>query len=261
MAHLTLEQRYKIQTLREEGLSLKAIAEQVGKDKSVISRELLRNCDKRNGAYRADLAQRKYRERLEQKPKSLKFTEQIKETVTRFLQKKYSPEQIVGRCKLEGKSYVSHETIYQYVWADKRTKENSMSICVIEGVSIEGEELLTGREAELLKAATVDILTPIKDKLKTITVDNGKEFAEHLAITKELNVPIYFAHPYHSWERGANENMNGLIRQYLPKGSSFENLTEERVLYIQEELNNRPRKMLGYSTPKEYAFINFGIEI
>ena len=121
--------------------------------------------------------------------------------------------------------------------------------------------LLTGREeSKPLKAATVATLMPIKDQLKTITVAR-KEFAAHLEISDALNVPIYFAHPYHSWERGANENMNGLICQYLPKGSSFLHLAEGSVWYIQERLNNRPRKMLGYLTPKEYALANSGIEI
>ena len=92
-------------------------------------------------------------------------------------------------------------------------------------------------------------------------MDNGKKFAAHLEISDALNVPIYFAHPYHSWERGANENMNGLICQYLPRGSSFLHLAEGRVWYIQERLNNRLRKMLGYLTPKEYALANPGIEI
>ena len=122
MAHLTLEQRYTIQYLRSEGLTQSAIAEKIGKDKSVISREIRRNCDMRNGAYRADLAHRKYQERLEQKPKPHKFTEQIKETILRLLEEDFSPEQIVGRCNLEGKPCVSHEQIYQYVWEDKRHK-------------------------------------------------------------------------------------------------------------------------------------------
>ena len=111
-------------------------------------------------------------------------------------------------------------------------------------------------ESEPLKAATVATLMPIKDQLKTITVAR-KEFAAHLEISDVLNVPIYFAHPYHC----ANENMNGLIRQYLPKGVSFEGVTEAYVLQIQQQLNNRPRKSLGYSTPKEYAFAKFGIVI
>ncbi len=76
----------------------------------------------RNGAYRTDFAHRKYQARLEQKPKLRKFTESIKATIHSLLEKEFSPEQIVGRCKLEGKSYVSHETIYQYVWEDKRHK-------------------------------------------------------------------------------------------------------------------------------------------
>ena len=78
---------------------------------------------------------------------------------------------------------------------------------------------------------------------------------------KSARKSIYFAHPYHSWERGANENMNGLIRQYLPKGISFEGVTEAYVLQIQQQLNNRPRKSLGYLTSKEYAFAKFGIVI
>ena len=96
----------------------------------------------------------------------------------------------------------------------------------------------------------------VKSIIQTITVDNGKEFALHKAITQQLKIPIYFAHPYHSWERGANENMNGLIRQYLPKGISFEGVTEAYVLQI-----HRPRKSLGYLTPKEYAFAKFGIVV
>ena len=76
----------------------------------------------RNGAYRADLAHRKYQERLEQKPKPHKFTEQIKETIHRLLEEDFSPKQIVGRCKFGGKTCVSYEQIYQYVWEDKRHK-------------------------------------------------------------------------------------------------------------------------------------------
>ena len=127
--------------MRNEGLTQSAIAEKIGKDKSVISREIRRNCDMRNGAYRTDLAHRKYQERLEQKPKPHKFTEQIKETIHRLLEEDFSPEQIVGRCKLEGKPCVSHEHIYQYVWEDKRHKVSSIYICVIKGVSIESEVL------------------------------------------------------------------------------------------------------------------------
>lgn len=81
---------------------------------------------------------------------------------------------------------------------------------------------------------------------------NGKEFAERPRMAGELEVDYFFAHPYRSWERGANENMNGLIRQYLPKGTSFENLTRAEVKWIEWKLNNRPGKRLGYLTPLEY---------
>lgn len=85
----------------------------------------------------------------------------------------------------------------------------------------------------------------------TITSDNGIEFAEHEAISKALNAEFYFAHPYASWERGLNENTNGLIRQYLPKGCDFANVTDQDLALITEKLNNRPRKSLNYATPNE----------
>ena len=88
---------------------------------------------------------------------------------------------------------------------------------------------LPNREAENIKDAAIEMLMPVKQWLHTITTDNGKEFAMHQAIAQMLGVEYYFAHPYHSWERGANENLNGLVRQYFPKGTSFENVTDERV--------------------------------
>ena len=85
----------------------------------------------------------------------------------------------------------------------------------------------------------------------TITFDNGKEFAYHAEIKEALSSDNYFAHPYHSWERGLNENHNGLIRQYLPKCMKLNRVSHEQVAAIQEKLNNRPRKTLGYKTPNE----------
>lgn len=92
---------------------------------------------------------------------------------------------------------------------------------------------------------------PNKDKIYTITADNGKEFARHKEIAKGLDAEFYFARPYHSWERGANENTNGLIRQYIPKGTDFSELTDEMLAEIEWKLNHRPRKSLGYRTPLE----------
>jgi len=87
----------------------------------------------------------------------------------------------------------------------------------------------------------------------TITFDNGKEFAHHEKMANETGAKTYFAHPYSSWERGLNENTNGLIRQYLPKGRSFDNVTDSEAQWIEDSLNNRPRKSLGYCTPNEIS--------
>ncbi len=113
---------------------------------------------------------------------------------------------------------------------------------------------LPSKHAELVTDAMVDLLSPYKKKVRTITVDNGKEFANHKQIKKELKTKVYFAHPYHSWERGLNENTNGLIRQYFPKKSSFEAITDEKIKLVMNRLNNRPRKTLGFKTPNEVFF-------
>jgi len=91
---------------------------------------------------------------------------------------------------------------------------------------------------------------------KTMTYDNGVEMAQHKELTKQTGVLVYFAHPYASWERGTNENTNGLIRRYFPKGTNFKNVTLEQLKLVQEKLNNRPRKVLNYKTPMEILIQN-----
>ena len=112
---------------------------------------------------------------------------------------------------------------------------------------------LEGKEAAPLAQSAIEALSPYKNLIHTITADNGKEFAAHQEIAKALGISFFFAKPYHSWERGANENMNGLARQYIPKGTNFNNVSEEYVAMVQEKLNNRPRKRLGYLIPIEYC--------
>lgn len=316
MTHITIEQRYKISALQQLGYKQKDIAEQIGKDKSIISRELKRNCDKRSGKYDADLAQRKYENRQKQKAKHKRFTDEIKQHVDTWLEQDYSPEQIVGRAKLGQTPCVSHECIYQYIWRDKKqggllyqhlrrkgrkyrkrgnakdsrgiiknrididkrpaivdekTRFGDLEIDTIIGKNHKGAiltindrvtslvwmSILDGKDAEPVCNKAIEILSPFKELLHTITADNGKEFALHQKISKETGVDIYFAKPYHSWERGANENTNGLIRQYFPKGTSFENITNKEIQYVQHKLNNRPRKKLGFLTPIEFYFTNF----
>lgn len=91
---------------------------------------------------------------------------------------------------------------------------------------------------------------------KTMTYDNGVEMAQHKTFTKQTGIQVYFAHPYASWERGTNENTNGLIRRYFPKGTDFNTVTEQQLKHVQTKLNNRPRKILKYKTPMEILIQN-----
>ena len=311
MEHLTELQRYDIFLKLQNGLSKTEIAKLLGVHRSTISRELKRNCDKRSGKYNPELAQRKATERLKQRKRRCSLTEEVKQHIHDFILQDYSPQQVVGWCKRNNITMVSHETIYTYIWALKRKKDTTLSShlrhrgrnyqkrgnayksrgvipnrksiderpkivdekqrfgdiemdCIVskgsKDVFLTINDRATGvllmrklpnREANNIKDAAVEMLMPIKDMLHTITTDNGKEFAMHQEIAKELDVEYYFAHPYHSWERGANENLNGLVRQYFPKGNSFENVTNERVKEVVTILNNRPRKRFNFYTPNE----------
>lgn len=308
--HLTVEQRYAIFAMLQKPYTQKDIAQAIGVSKSTISRELKRNCDRRNDKYVMDLAQRKADERKHNKHHHQRFTEQMKRKVKRLLKADLSPEQIAGRYKLEGKVMVSHETIYQWIWEDKPTggelykmlrrqgrkyakrgsknagrgfipnrvdidqrsdvvelKElfGDLEIDTIIGKNHKGAILtindratsrvwirkLSGKEAVPLAKKTTSALRKVKHLIHTITADNGKEFAKHEEIARKLELNFYFCKPYHSWERGANENTNGLIRQYIPKGTDFSEITNKQIKWIENKLNNRPRKRLGYLTPNE----------
>lgn len=319
MSHLTLEQRYIIFEMKDSH-SLKEIGEKIGKDKSVISRELKRNCDKRSGTYRAELAHKKYTIFLAQKAKKTFFTFDIKKHIDEKLEKKYSPEQIVGEAKEKNIACVSIERIYQYIWEDKKrggklhenlrrkgkkyrkrgdlkdsrgilpNKKNiaerpeivnsrerfgDFEIDTIIGKDHKGAILtinerktgfvkiakLSGKNAQEVSKKTIEILWKIKPFIHTITSDNGKEFALHEDIEKALEIDFFFANPYCSWERGSNENLNGLIRQYIPKKTDFDTISDDYIQFIEDELNNRPRKRFKFNTPlklfnKHVAFVN-----
>lgn len=316
MSHITVEQRYTISVMINRGFSQTDIGKMISKNKSVVCRELHRNCDNRSGKYKSSLAQRKYEKRLTEKPKRTRFTEEVRMAVDALLNEDYSPEQIAGRAKFEGKVCVSHERIYQHVWQDKkqagllhthlrrkgrkyRKRGNAkdtrgiiknrvgielrppivdekkrfgdLEIDTIIGKNHQGAMLtindrvtglvwirkLQGKEAQPVVQKTIEALYPLKDLIHTITADNGKEFAYHQTIAQALDVNVYFAKPYHSWERGANENTNGLIRQYFPKGTSFESIDNAQIEYVQNKLNNRPRKKLGFLSPNEFYLTNF----
>lgn len=310
MTHLTLEQRYKIEAYKSAGRSISEISEQIGKNKSVVSREIKRNSDGRSGVYKANLADRKCNERHKVKYKNCKFSATVEVNLLYYLTMDYSPEQAFGRAKIEGKEMVSVESIYQYIWQDKRnggvlykylrtkgkkykkrgslkdkrgliidrvdidkrppiveSKERigDMEIDLVIGQNHKGALLtindratgylfmakIDSKEARIVQSNTIELLQDWTGLIKTITSDNGKEFANHKQIASSLEIDYYFAKPYHSWERGANENLNGLVRQYFPKMTSFANIKKEEVETVVNILNNRPRKRFGYKTPNE----------
>lgn len=311
MKHITIAQRYEIFFMKEQGIPQNKIAIKVDKNKSVISRELRRNCDGRSGKYFPELAQRKYEQRMHLKPKHIYFTQQVKELVEHGIQEDLSPEQIVGLAKKQALPCVSHERIYQHIWNDKKNsgklyqhlrtegkryrkrgnkkdrrgiipnrididqrpaivdekqRFGDLEIDTVIGKNHQGalvtiNDRKTGlvkikkvarKEADIVAKATIDALLPYRKMLYTITADNGKEFSFHQKICSELKINFYFAKPYHSWERGANENLNGLIRQYFPKKTDFANITDKQVQYVEDKLNSRPRKRFNFLSPKQF---------
>lgn len=304
---LTREQRYQIKALMDIGHSQTEVAQQLGVNKSTISREVQRNRGQRG--YRPkqadEMALRRRREKAQTKirPKTWALVEaKIRED--------WSPEQISGRLKKEGIA-ISHEHIYQYIYADKRsggalwthlrcqkkhrkrygkhdrrgkipnrksiderpeiveqrTRFGDWEVDLVLGKDQQGVIVtLTERKSRFtllgsvpskqsdLVAQTVIALLKWVVPLESITADNGKEFAAHLEISQALCLDFYFAHPYASWERGTNENTNGLIRQYLPKNHNLKNLSFEEEIRIMDRINLRPRKCLDFCSPFEVFF-------
>ena len=120
---------------------------------------------------------------------------------------------------------------------------------------------LSGKNAQDTTQAIIILLTSLKSYVKTITFDNGKEFSLHEKIAEALECQTFFAKPYHSWERGQNENANGLIRQYFPKSMELKNVSVKQVFEAVHKLNYRPRKCLGFKTPYEVFQLFTGINI
>lgn len=313
---LTSNERYIISVLQKQGFNCSEIARMAGRHRSTISRELHRNrCRGVDQSYRWFRAQRRTVARRRRSRRNRHYTERDFAIVRRFLRKDYSPEQIVGiirRFKLM-KRRMSHETIYQYIWRDKRaggqlwrhlrqsskqrrkrynaydsrgrlagkrhiserpkivetrrTREHveidtvhgtGSKDCIVTIVERKSGYVIIGklndRTTRSLNKRCIKLLRRETAKFKTITADNGTEFHQYPEIERATNTEFYFANPYHSWERGTNENTNGLIRQYLPKGTSMMNLSQAQCDRIAKKLNTRPRKRHGFKTPEEILY-------
>ena len=114
--------------------------------------------------------------------------------------------------------------------------------------------LASRKTSEAVLQALLKMYRSLQRRVQSITCDNGAEFAQHRMLSKKLKAPIYFCTPYHSWERGTNENTNGLIRQYFPKSTNFDDVKPIEVKRVMDKLNRRPRKTLGFETPKKVFF-------
>jgi IS30 family transposase len=163
--------------------------------------------------------------------------------------------QIIGRISIDERPSIVDEKVRLGDWeADTVIGKGHKGVLVTLAERVSKKTLIAhapSKHAEVVKDAIIKLLQSEKKHLHTITFDNGKEFAYHAQVKMALGTDNYFAHPYQSWERGLNENHNGLIRQYLPKGMALDKVTAEEIILIQDKLNNRPRKLLEYKTPNE----------
>jgi IS30 family transposase len=306
--HLSLEERYYLETAKKTGKTLTEIAQDMGRSQSTLSRELARNTGQRG--YRHKQAMSLARERHALKPKLIKITEPVKDQIDSLISQEWSPEQIAGRLKLKGVVSLHHETIYQYILADKRAggslfkylrhqnkkylnrygsplnrsgipnrididnrpevanqrgrigdweadtiigKNHKGAIVTLDErkSKLRVAAALQGKKSRLVTEAMIKLLHPLQAFVKTITFDNGKEFTGHELIAEKLSCKTYFAKPYHSWERGQNENANGLLRQYFPKSMELTDVENGAVIDAVNKLNDRPRKCLKFKTPYE----------
>jgi len=310
--HLTRDQRYEIQTHLKMDVKPAEIARQIGKSRSVISREIRRNSDLK-GRYRACYADEMACVRKERMSRPRKLTPQMEAYISEKIRsEQWSPEQIKGHADINGIPMVSHEAIYKLIRTDKtnggdlykncrhrlkhrvrpiggkvltikekrsiderpsvvdeRSRIGDWEVDTIVGPANRGamltavdrrsgflflRKLEQGKNSDGMAKVMIDTLLPYKADIQTITSDNGTEFARHKEISEKLGTDFYFAHPYSSWERGCNDNTNGLVRQYIPKKQNFDDISELEVKKIQMKINRRPRKKLGYLTPVQVFY-------
>jgi IS30 family transposase len=309
---LSTEERYEIAAMRRQGVPVAEMAKHLGRHRSTLYREVKRNQSVHDGCYRPSQAVEKASGRQKRSQRNGRYGPTEFEPIEALIRKAFSPEQIVGRRKLEGQQVMSHETIYRWIWTDKRcggtlwthlrgarkrrrkrygrydsrgrlagkkligqrpavvdsrrrigdwemdTIHGRGKACVVTVVERKTGLVRIGpiprATKELTLDRTVQLLWAERDRVKTITADNGTEFHSYLELESILDTEVYFATPHHAWGRGTNENANGLIRQYLPKGTNLSRLTQQQCDRIAEQLNNRPRLRLGFMTPNEVYY-------
>jgi IS30 family transposase len=325
-------EREEISRLVAVGASGRAIARQVGRAPSTITRELRRTGKRRLWArrrrYRAVVAQRlaqRCRRHCHPRPKLLTHR-RLRRYVHVGLAQRWSPEQIAVRVRAaypdDATMRISHETIYTYLYVlprgalkqellralrhrrkhrQNRRHTHDRRGVIPDMISIEerpaevadrtvpghweGDLILGRRHASALgtlveRTTRTTLLVPLQAKdatsvrrafaremrtlpqqmARSLTYDRGKEMTEHRLFTQETRIQVYFAHPHSPWERGTNENTNGLIRQFFPKGTDFSTVSRREIKHVQALLNGRPRKVLQWRTPSE-VFYNLPVAL
>lgn len=319
--HFSVEEREKIQRGLWEKKSIRAIAKGLGRPHSSVVREVKRNNPPLRDRYTPRLAhERALTKRKSRGRKDRLKNERIREYVTAQLKRRRSPEQIAGVIKQDLGESISHEAIYQFIYAQihrggygylkpgaedlrpylrRRRKRRSLHgarkgqrVLRPQGPSIETRPKVVDRRSRIgdWESDTVEsrdhkpgintlverktglvFITKLKDKTSastvaaiaarmrqipnaakhTITFDNGPENSNWQELEAATELDSFFAHPYSSFERGTNENTNGLIRDYFPKKTDFTTISDEEIAFVERELNERPRKRLGWKTPLE----------
>jgi IS30 family transposase len=319
--HFSVSERETLQSLWWERKSVRYIAGVLGRSPSSVSRELRRNFPLEHKVYTPRIAH----ERALEKRKSRGRKDRLKNDVVRTyvvtrLKERWSPEQISGRIKLDLGQSISHEAIYQYIYAQifrhgwgnvrekcedlrpylrrrlKQRRAKGMRRCqrifthngtsielrpaVVdkrtrigdwEGDSVESKDHRPGVNTLLERKTGYYLITRLSSKSstatryavqkrfeklphsckRTLTLDNGPENRDWQKLEETTGVKTFFAHPYCSNERGANENANGLLRDYFPKKTNFDMISEAELARVELALNTRPRKRLGWRTPLE----------
>lgn len=295
--------------MRARRYTVSEMARELGRHRSTIYREVRRNAAKFDGAYRPMFAVEKANGRRRRSRRNRCYGPRHFAPIERMLREDLSPEQIVGRLRVEGVRVMSHETIYLHIWADKARWgtlwRHLRGACKLKRKRyrgrdsrgrLAGKRLITERPAvveqrsrfgdweidtvhgrgkpavvtiverksglvrigqiprvgaqETLRRATY-ILRHEAHKVRTLTADNGSEFHMYKQLEQRLRATVYFALPHHAWERGTNENTNGLLRQYLPKGTDLSALTQRQCTALAAKLNHRPRRRHDFLTPYE----------
>jgi IS30 family transposase len=330
--HLTIEERERLQLMLWQKQSVRVIARELNRSPSSISREINKN--RRSDGKRLYIPRAAHERAIQNRSirgeRRLVKNERLRDYVVKHLKLGWSPEQIAAKAEEITGTKISHEAIYQYIYAQvhrngygllrpgcedlrqylprhkkRRVRKGLRASYRIEKGPLplidnrpkeaDSRKKISHWEDDLIVSkASKHALKTVNERLsglvfiekvnnktisesnysvakrlktippeyrKTLTRDRGSENLGHIELEKEIGIKCYFAHAYHSWERGSNENLNGLIRRFLPKGTDFRTIPEKQIKHIEYLINSRPRKRFGWKTPYEVFFEKTGVAL